>query len=195
MKKSDAEATRQLESLFILNNKDFVRKGNQDDMRAYYDILDYESQSHTNCVSGFLCDKATSESRFCKSISKQEDMELRLIQAAVEFMGVVSHPCIVKVQEVYSSNDKVHLVSASLKGSHKPLSELSGALEESQVTGILAKLLQVCVKLHREGVTIANIHPNNVFVDEDFPEDVLLTDVGFSYMPGMLPELQLQTLF
>lgn len=43
----------------------------------------------------------------------------------------------------------------------------------------------MCAKLHKDGVTIANLHADNVFIDEDYPEDVLVTDVGFAYVPGM----------
>ena len=110
-------------------------------------------------------------------------------------MGTASHSIILKVQEVYYSNDKIHLVSNSLKGTHVCLAELSNTLDESQITVILEKLLQMCVKLHSDGITVCNLHPNNIFIDEDYPEDVLVTDVGFAYIPEMLPETQLQTLF
>ena len=49
--------------------------------------------------------------------------------------------------------------------------------------------------LHRSGIAVANLHPNNVFIDEEYPEDVLVTDVGFAYMPGMISETQIQTRF
>jgi len=41
----------------------------------------------------------------------------------------------------------------------------------------------MCASLHSKGVTVANLHPGNIFIDEDNPEDVLVTDVGFAYMP------------
>ena len=55
--------------------------------------------------------------------------------------------------------------------------------------------MQMCHALHSKNHTIANLHPNNIFIDEDYPEDVLVTDVGFSYMTGMDPETTLQTQF
>lgn len=39
---------------------------------------------------------------------------------------------------------------------------------------------------------MANLHPNNVFIDEDCPDDVLVTDVGFLYMPSMDPVTKMQ---
>ena len=39
-RKTDADAARQLDSLFVLSNKDFLRVGNQDDLDKYYDMLD-----------------------------------------------------------------------------------------------------------------------------------------------------------
>ena len=49
--------------------------------------------------------------------------------------------------------------------------------------------------LHRKGITAANIHPGNVFIDEDDTEDVLVTDIGFAYMPNMDPVTKFQTDF
>lgn len=110
-------------------------------------------------------------------------------------MGRHSHPCILKVQEVFVGNDKIHLVSSSLKASHTPLSDLSFLPSESQVKTIVEKLVQMCHALHSKNHTVANLHPNNIFIDEDYPEDVLVTDVGFAYMTGMDPETTLQTEF
>ena len=53
----------------------------------------------------------------------------------------------------------------------------------------------MCVKLHKDGIAVANLHPNNIFVDEENLEDVLVTDVGFAYMPGMVSETQIQMNF
>ena len=106
-------------------------------------------------------------------------------------MGQISHSIIVKVQEVYHSDDRVYLVSPSLRNSHKSLSEIESVLDESQITRIVEKLLQMCLKLHANGIAIANLHPNNIFVDEENLEDVLVTDVGFAYMPGMISETQI----
>ena len=43
----------------------------------------------------------------------------------------------------------------------------------------------MCVCLHKDGITIGNLHANNVFIDENYPDDVLVTDVGFAYIPEM----------
>ena len=115
-------------------------------------------------------------------------MQMKQIQACCQFMGQISHSIVVKVQEIYHSNDRVYLVSPSLKGSHKALAELESILDESQITRIIEKLLQMCIKLHGRGIAVANLHPNNIFVDEENFEDVLVTDVGFAYMPGMVSE-------
>ena len=89
----------------------------------------------------------------------------------------------------------MYFVSPSLKGSHTPLAALDSVLNESEITRIIEKLLQMCLKLHRDGIAVANLHPNNIFVDEENLEDVLVTDVGFAYMPGMISETQIQTNF
>jgi len=63
------------------------------------------------------------------------------------------------------------------------------------VTVIIEKLVQLCAHLHSIGVTAANLHPNNIFIDEDNPSDVLVTDIGFLYMPQMDPVNRMQTEF
>ncbi len=110
-------------------------------------------------------------------------------------MGRHTHPSILKVQEVYIGSDLIHLVSPSLKASHKPLSDLSFLPSEAQVIVILEKLLNLCHALHDKNHTIANLHPCNIFIDEDHPEDVLVTDIGFAYMTGMEPETKIQIEF
>ena len=51
----------------------------------------------------------------------------------------------------------------------------------------------MCVQLHEEGVTLCNLHPGNIFVDEERFDgsNVLVTDAGFAYMPGTLAETQM----
>ena len=39
-RKSEADAKRQLDSLFHLSNKDFMRVGTEEELAKYYDILD-----------------------------------------------------------------------------------------------------------------------------------------------------------
>ena len=40
-----------------------------------------------------------------------------------------------------------------------------------------------------------NLHPNNVFLRNDDPGDVLITDVGFADLPGIAPNLDMQAQF
>lgn len=42
-RKTDVDAARQLDSLFVLSNKDFLKVGNQEDLDKLYDILDQDS--------------------------------------------------------------------------------------------------------------------------------------------------------
>lgn len=56
-------------------------------------------------------------------------------------MGGISHNILLKVQEVFISDDKVFLVYPSLRATHKPLSELDTVLDESQITRIVEKLI------------------------------------------------------
>ena len=156
-------------------------------MLHFYDVLEQETQSHANCVTCLLTEKSTGETKFCKTIIKQDDMPLKRIQKTCQFMGGINHNILLKVQEVFISDDKIFLVYPSLRATHKPLSELDTVLDESQITRIVEKLIQLCLYLHRKGITAANIHPGNVFIDEDDSDDVLVTDIGFAYMPNMDP--------
>ena len=78
-----------------------------------------------------ITDKATGETRFCKTITKNESMSLKQIEKCCQFMGKISHSIVVRVQEIYNSDERVYLVSPSLKNSHKPLSEIESVLDES----------------------------------------------------------------
>ena len=104
-RKSPEDAKRQLESLFVLSNKDFVRKGTHEDMVKYFEVLEQETQSHGNCVTSLLKEKSTGDTKFCKTILKPEDMQAKRIYTTCNFMGQISHSIIVRVQEVYHSND------------------------------------------------------------------------------------------
>ena len=110
-------------------------------------------------------------------------------------MSDINHASVLKVSEIYHSDNKVWLIMPSLSITHKPLSLLDTVLMESQITRIVEKLLQLCVHIHKRGITAANLHPGNVFIDEDNAEDVLVTDVGFTYMPSMDPVTKMQTDF
>ena len=80
----------------------------------------------------------------------------------------------------------MHLITQSLKGSHVSLSEIGTVLNEVQIAEILQKLLQMVNSVHKSGLTVCNLHPWNVFIDENYPEDVLVTDVGFALVPQMM---------
>ncbi len=143
-RKNDADAARQLESLFVLGNKDLVRSGTQEDLLKFYEVLDQEVQSHENCYTCTLVDKASNENRFCKVINKKDSMPMQSIEKTLKFMSTVSNSIVCKVQEIYHSNDKIFLVSDSLKGTHKPLAELETILDEGKITRIVEKLLVLC---------------------------------------------------
>ena len=49
--------------------------------------------------------------------------------------------------------------------------------------------------LEESGYTMKNLHPNNVFLRNDDPGDVLITDVGFADLPGIAPNLDMQAQF
>ena len=194
-RKTDEEAKRQLDSLFVLNTGDFFRVGTQETLQKHYEILDEEMQSHSNVHTALVTDRATGETKFCKTIVKSEDMQWKQIEKTCNYMGKISHSVVLKTMEVYRGNDRIYLLSPSLKGTHKSLTQLAEPLNESQITRIIEKLLQMCVRLHRQGINIINLNPNNVFVDEDNTEDVLVTDVGFAYMPGVVSDSQMQQRF
>ena len=110
-------------------------------------------------------------------------------------MAEISHSIVVKFNEIYKSSDKIYLVSPNLSSMYKPLAELGEVLDEYQVVLIIEQLLQMCVRLHKNSITVAYLHPNNIFIDEDNPEAILVTDIGFAYMPGVHAETQLQVKF
>lgn len=186
-RKVSKKSSQQLQQLFSLDNEDLLKKGTQKDFLNQYEVLEQETQSHLNCVTSLVTEKATGETKFCKTILKQNNMSMSRINTTCFQMSSISHQLITKVQEVYVDKDRVYLIIPFLRKTHKQLSELSITLDEIQVTVIIQKLLQLCAHLHQQGITIANLHPNNVFIDEDYPEDVLVTDAGFIFMPSMDP--------
>ena len=46
--------------------------------------------------------------------------------------------------------------------------------------------MSVLRHLESQGITMKNLHPNNVFIKSDNPNDVLITDVGFADIPGII---------
>ena len=84
-----------------MSNKDMVRGGTEENLLKYYDVLEQETQSHKNCYTCTLVDKKNGDHRFCKVITKTEEMPLKALQKTVEFMTSVSDSMIIKIQEVY----------------------------------------------------------------------------------------------
>ena len=60
-------------------------------------------------------------------------------------------------------------------------------LEETQILQIVHALLLVCQRLHKESLTMMNLHPANVFIPlnaiGDLSNDLLVTDAGLAYFP------------
>lgn len=86
-RKSEADAARQLESLFILDSEDFLRTGSLEDFDKYYDVLEQDTQSHINCVTCLVTEKETGTTKFCKIVLKKEDMPMKRVIKTCSWMG------------------------------------------------------------------------------------------------------------
>jgi len=99
----------------------------------------------------------------------------------IETMSKVSHPSIVRLQGLFESDDKVHLVLDHHRGGDifnrlrtiGPMGETSPARYIAQVLGALAYL-------HRAGIVHRDIKPENVMFEDRVGAQVKLIDFGLA---------------
>ena len=132
---------------------------------------------------------------FCKIIERNDEMTGPDFAAAIDTITTVSHPRILKVKEIYADSHSIYLISDSLSGQYKNLMDSDTVLDEAELSQVLEQLVRVLRYLGKEGVTMKNLHPNNIFIKPDDPSDILITDVGFADIPGIVANTSTQTKF
>ena len=136
-------------------------------MEELYDKLEIDTQTYSNVDTRLLQDKATGHLRFCKTIKIEQGSGVDLSEMIdnAKFMNKIIHVNIIRYTECYigKGDQSLHLLSNNLKNTHKPLSELTEALDEDKIVIIAEILLKVIKYVHSQNITIANLNTGNVF--------------------------------
>jgi hypothetical protein len=129
-----AEAAK-LQNMFMMNNKDLVKRGTIEEMEQNYTVVQSLEQSHANVVTSIVESKYK-ERFFCKTINHLEDLsrgEVADSLLAVRYVTELQHPNMLRPKEIYGNPNKLCLLSPLLEESHESLLSYVSSGEESDI--------------------------------------------------------------
>ena len=149
-----------------------------------YELYSNGIQSHSNIQTAILVEKATPKKKlFCKVIERNDQMRGDTFRRAIDSLTTIEHPNIHRVNELFTDDHAMYLVSESLNDQYNSLTESKTFLEQD-VRVIIEQILRVLCHLESNGYTMKNLHPNNIFLRFGSPRELLITDVGLGDVPG-----------
>ena len=158
-----------------------------------------ESESHTDIQINYQFRKLIGHGQFgtvreavrkgsgvlfaVKSISKDKiHKDLYLLKRELEIMRIVDHPNLIRYYETYEDERYLHIVMELCAGGDLFDRLLAvGAMSESDVAGIMRKLLLGVSHLHGMNICHRDLKPENfLFVSKDPNSELKIIDFGMS---------------
>jgi serine/threonine protein kinase len=109
------------------------------------------------------------------------DVDLEHMRSEIEIHAGLSHHGVVKLEQVFESEDKVHVVMERLEGG-EVLDRIidGGRLPEVEVADVAFQVLETLAYLHAQGVSHRDIKPENILFEEKLGRKAKLIDFGYA---------------
>lgn len=116
---------------------------------------------------------------------KMRVRELRNLRSEMSVLRTVSHPGVVQVENIFETEETVHIVMECLEGGELfDRIAQHGRMKEAKVAGIVAQLLSTLGYLHGQYVGHRDIKLENIMFTKKGGSEVKLIDFGFASQIG-----------
>ena len=126
--------------------------------------------------------KLTSEQFAVKIIDKRQMIEIRFLKRELEIMYGLRHDGVVRLLELFESNDCVFLVMEMCGQELFEFIDRNGPLAESVTRPLIRKLVRTVAYLHAECIVHRDIKPENILLPPCSQDvsDIKLSDFGIA---------------
>uniref|UniRef100_UPI00358E7FE7 NUAK family SNF1-like kinase 1 isoform X2 n=1 Tax=Myxine glutinosa TaxID=7769 RepID=UPI00358E7FE7 len=150
-------------------------------VKRRYDILECVGKGTYGKVNRGV-EKITGKKVAIKTVNKlkiKNHQELNLIRREMEILSSLTHPHIIRIDEVFENNDKLVIVMEfACNGELFDYLLKQGKLRESEARRFFRQILSATMHCHSNGVVHRDLKLENILLDENF--SVKIADFGFS---------------
>ncbi|EPZ31618.1 Pkinase-domain-containing protein [Rozella allomycis CSF55] len=165
-----------------------VHVKDKDEIKLIYDFGEVLGQGGFGTVR-LVKEKGTENIYAAKVVKKSIGSPLRLeqMEREVEILKHVSHPCIVKVKEVYDTPKAIYMIMEWCQGGDLVdyVSKMK-EINESHIRVIMNKIMDAIAFLHDNGIVHRDLKPENILLRKtgDLGFDLCVSDFGLATLNG-----------
>lgn len=162
-------------------------------IKDYYAFVRTLGEGHFGMV--LLAKDRRTRDKFAVKVIKKQHAEMRsmtLIQRELAILRMVYHPNIVRLYDLFDTEDKLYFVLEYMQGGalYQVLSEDETHFSEARASLIVKDILQGLVYLHAKGIVHRDVKPENILTTASkWPFTSKLADFGLSNFLGNADQL------
>lgn len=164
-----------------------LKAASEKSIKDYYAFVRTLGEGHFGMVL-LAKDRRTREKFAVKVIKKQAEMRsMTLIQRELAILRMVNHQNIVRLYDLFDSEEKLYFVLEYMQGGalYQVLSEDETLFSEERASLIVKDILQGLVYLHGKGIVHRDVKPENILTTANkWPFTSKLADFGLSNFLG-----------
>lgn len=165
-----------------------LRYASEKSIKDYYAFVKTLGKGHFSKVL-LAKDRRTREKFAVKVIKKtpSDDRATTLMHRELEILRMVNHQNIVRLYDLFDTNDKLYVVLEYLDGGalYGAVRELGHHYSEQRASHIIKEVLQGLVYLHSKGIVHRDVKPENIITtSKQWPFTCKLADFGLSNFLG-----------
>ncbi|XP_062517007.1 calcium/calmodulin-dependent protein kinase type IV-like [Corticium candelabrum] len=164
----------------------------RDSVEDHYHVREQIGRGGTSIVRRCF-HKKTRLSYALKTVQKRSKVPQKVLSSEVHALLTVDHPNVIKLKEIYESENEVHLVLELVTGGElfDRIIE-SGFFSEKVAANVVKQLLEALAYIHARNIMHRDIKPENLlYKDESSLSPIKLADFGLSKV--MSSEVTMQT--
>lgn len=135
-----------------------------------------------------LADNKEYAIKIIKKPSSSDESKLKPIITEIEILSRINHPNVVKLHEVFETEEEIYLVLQLITGGElfEKIVELKDYYTETYASKVVKQILEGLAALHENSIVHRDLKPENLLLsDKSVDADVLITDFGLS---AIIPE-------
>lgn len=153
-------------------------------IKDYYAFVKTIGEGHFGKV--LLAKDRRTREKFAVKVIKKDSTELRsqtLIQRELDILRLVNHPNIVRLYDLFDTQDKLYFVLEHMAGGalYEVLASKNIHFSEERASAIIKDILCGLVYLHEKGIVHRDVKPENILTTgKTWPFTSKLADFGLS---------------
>lgn len=165
-----------------------LKEASEKSIKDYYAFVRNLGEGHFGMV--LLAKDRRTREKFAVKVIKKHHTEVRsmtLIQRELSILRMVNHPNIVRLYDLFDTEDKLYFVLEYMEGGalYQVLARDETHFSEERASQIIKDILQGLVYLHSKGIVHRDVKPENILTTSTkWPFQSKLADFGLSNFMG-----------